>query len=64
MIYDDQEARVRRIVKVAFGCMAIAILIAIVSVATAHGQTIISPWPQECAPGASCYHAFAPVVWR
>ena len=23
---------------------------------------IIDPWPQECAPGAACYFAFAPLL--
>lgn len=61
MSMHDQETAVRRIVKIALVCIALALLIAIVSVA--HGQTIIDPII-ECAPGASCYYAFAPGVWR
>lgn len=99
MIYDDQEARARRIVKVALLCMAIAIVIALAQAASAQaasaqigpleswlpcpaqaelppGAVCVEPPPTddrapggkiidpviECAPGASCYYAFAPVV--
>lgn len=61
MSMHDAETRVRRMVKVALDCMAVAILIAIATVA--HGQTIIDPH-EECAAGASCYYALLPTVTK
>ena len=53
---DEQTPRVRRIVKVAILCMALAIVIALAS--AAHGQTSdVGPVPTLIQP-----RAFAPIV--